>query len=60
MELEQQPEMPDDAGQIASDGFITVGSAPAPRQQTPAGTRTDRISVSSGLPDAAGNQTAAG
>jgi hypothetical protein len=39
--LEQQQAMPDDDGQIASDGFITVGSAPAPRQQTPAaGTST--------------------
>jgi hypothetical protein len=36
--LEQRQVMPDDDGQIASDGFITVGSAPTPRQQTPAGT----------------------
>jgi len=34
--LGPQQLMPDGDDQIASEGFITVGSAPAPRQQTPA------------------------
>jgi hypothetical protein len=36
LEQLEQPAMPDDGGQAASEGFISVGSAPAPRQPTPA------------------------
>jgi hypothetical protein len=50
MELEQQPVMPDDEGQTATDGFITVGSAPAPRQQTPAGTGPTGSAFPPGFP----------
>ena len=61
--LEQQLMTQDDGGQVPSDGFITVGNAPAPRQQTPAagaatctksdGARPDGLTVLHGFPDAA-------
>jgi hypothetical protein len=54
--LEQQQVMPDDGGQITSDGFITVGSAPAPRQPPPAGTGPMGSAFPPGFPMPPGNR----